>query len=89
MDISAKITVIFGYYWQDKFCFHVALSRVKCKKDIRLFLHHGLSGKPDIEDLLFIDTLKPDKSINAFFEGYKYDNTKWNATDALEKFNQN
>ena len=68
---------------------YVALSRVKCKKDIRLFLHHGLSGKPDIEDLLFIDILKPDKSINAFFEGYKYDNTKWNATDALEKFNQN
>lgn len=67
---------------------YVALSRVKCKEDIRLFLHHGLSGKPDIEELIFIDNLKPDKSINAFLEGYKNDKTKWNAAIALEKFNQ-
>ena len=66
---------------------YVTMSSVRCKEDIRLFLHHGLSGKPDIEDLLFIDTLKPDKSINAFFEGYKFDKNKWNADIALQKFN--
>ena len=66
---------------------YVALSRVKCKEDIRLFLHYDLSGQPDYERITYIDSLKPDKSINAFFEGYKFDKNKWNADIALQKFN--
>ena len=53
---------------------YVALSRVRCKEDIRLFLHQDFSGVPDMERILYINSLKPDKSINAFFKGYKNDN---------------
>ena len=63
----------------------MALSRVKCKEDIRLFLQHDSSGHPDYERITYIDSLKPDKSINAFFEGYRNNKTTWNADIALEK----
>ena len=51
------------------------------------FLHQDFSGNPDMETLTFISSLKPDKSINAFFEGYKNNKNKWNADIALQKFN--
>ena len=65
---------------------YVALSRVRCKEDIRLFLHQDFSGVPDMERILYINSLKPDKSINAFFEGYKNDNETWNAEAVLNKY---
>ena len=68
---------------------YVALSRVKCKEDIRFFLHLTSKGTQDLETLTFVDNLKPDKSINAFFEGFKNDTTEWNAEIALQKYNEN
>ena len=40
-----------------------------------------------METLTFISSLKPDKPINKFFEGYKNDKTTWNAETSLNEYN--
>ena len=67
---------------------YVAMSRVKCKEDIRFFVHLSPSGIPDLDTLTFVSILKPDKSVNAFFEGYKNNKKEWNAELALKKNNE-
>ena len=53
---------------------YIAISRVKCKEDIIFFVHLSSSGIPDLETLTFVNILKPDKSLNVFFEGCKKKN---------------
>ena len=66
---------------------YVAMSRVKWKEGIRFFVHLSSSGIPDLDTLTFVNSLKPEKSVNAFFEGYK-NNKKWNAGIALKIYNK-
>lgn len=49
---------------------YVALSRVKDSNDIRLLVNFNSNGRPDMESLTYIYSLKPDKSIGVFFAGF-------------------
>ena len=63
---------------------YVALSRVKFRNNIRLLL---ASDKPLVwESLLYLERLKPEKSIKAFFEGYRHNNQQWDSDIALDAF---
>jgi hypothetical protein len=63
---------------------YVALSRVKKKSDIRLLL----TGRRGVErlTLCYLRTLKPDTSIQAYFEGYKANAAQWNEFAAYKKY---
>ena len=64
---------------------YVAMSRVKSKNDIRLFLH-SKQNRVDWESISYVATLTPCKAIASFFEGFKNDNKSWDPKIALEKY---
>ena len=77
-------------YWQ----VYVALSRVKKREDIRLLLT-GDDEEMKWQSIQYLQDLKPDASVQAFFAGFKpaqevaghtpatWIDTKWDLTPAL------
>lgn len=64
---------------------YVALSRVRCRDDVRLLVHRKKGGKLDWDSLLYVDELRPDPSIEAYFEGFGADGA-WDADAALASY---
>lgn len=60
---------------------YVALSRIQKSDDLRLLVNGN-----DWSTVQYISSLEPDKSIKAFFAGFRRDPSKWNAADALKTY---
>ena len=63
---------------------YVALSRVKFSDNIRLLV--ASTSSLVWESLLYIEKLKPEKSIRAFFEGFSQTSQQWDSEMALNAF---
>ena len=72
-------------------CLYVGNSRVKKSEHLRILLKEEANPRLQWETLAYLTCLKPERSIKAFFAGFKTDRSnwktdRWNKDTALDRF---